>query len=135
MKDKMLAFMANHKYCVISTVGTDSKPESAFVAFSNDNLDLFIGTSSNSRKFQNLLANPSVAVVIADEFGEVQYEGQANVVDPTNSSEIEARHTAKIPGSDKFRNDPTQQYVHIKPTWIRFIEHGDPDRSEHFTEF
>lgn len=135
MKDKMLAYISERKFCVISTVDQSGKPESAFVAFTNSGLDLFVGTSSKSRKFANLVANPSVAVVIADETGEVQYEGQATVVDAQNYSEVEQNHLSQIPGSDKYRNDPTQEYVHITPTWIRYIQHGDQDSMEEFTEF
>jgi general stress protein 26 len=135
MKDKMLAFLAERKYCVISTVDTNGKPESAFVAYSSEGLELFIGTSNKSRKFANLLKNPSVAVVIADETGEVQYEGQAKVVNPENFSEVEESHLSKIPGSRKYRDDPTQEYIHISPTWIRFLEHGETDNMEEFTEF
>jgi general stress protein 26 len=135
MKNNMLDFLNERKYCVISTVDANDKPESAFVAYSNEGLELFIGTSNKSRKFANLIANPSVAVVVADETGEVQYEGQAMVVDPENYSEVEESHLSKIPGSRKYRDDPTQVYIHISPTWIRYIEHGEPDIMEEFTEF
>lgn len=135
MKDKMLTFMAGHKHCVISTVDSNSKPESAFVAFSNNELDIFIGTSSQSRKFRNLTANPAVAIVIADQSGEVQYEGAAHVVEAHEISEVEKRHFTKLPGSATYRNDPNQQYIKISPTWIRFIQHGEPDIIEEFTEF
>lgn len=135
MKDKMLDFLKEHIFCVISTVGPNNRPESAFVAFSNVGTDLYIGTSNESRKFANLTTNPSVAVVIADERGEVQYEGHAKVVDPQNFSKVEEEHLSKIPGSSKYRDDPTQEYLHITPTWIRFIEHSESDNMEEFTEF
>jgi general stress protein 26 len=135
MMNKMLTFITERKYCVISTVHPNGAPESAFVAFSNSGLDLFIGTSNQSRKFANLTANPSVAIVIADEKGEVQYEGSAKVVDPQNFSAVEEKHLATIPGSRKYRDDPTQEYIHVTPTWIRYIEHGEPDLIEEFTEF
>jgi general stress protein 26 len=135
MKNNMLDFLNERKYCVISTVDTNGKPESAFVAYSNEGLELFIGTSNKSRKFANLITNPSVAIVVADETGEVQYEGQAKAVDPENFSEVEEKHLSKIPGSRKYRDDPTQVYIHISPSWIRYIEHGEPDIMEEFTEF
>jgi general stress protein 26 len=135
MKDKMLAFLTERKFCVISTVDPNGRPESAFVAFTNDGLDLFIGTSSKSRKYANLTVNPSVAVVVADESGEVQYEGQATIVDQQNYSEVEEKHLSQIPGSDKYRNDPTQEYIHITPTWIRYIEHGETDQMEEWSDF
>lgn len=133
MKDSVLDFLAERRYCVISTVDANNKPESAFVAFSNSDLELFIGTSNKSRKFANLTANPSVSVVVADEIGEVQYEGEARVVDQLSFSQVQEHHLAELPGSDKYRNDPTQEYIHITPTWIRFIRHGDVDQVEEWS--
>lgn len=135
MMNNMLNFMTERKYCVISTVHPNGAPESAFVAFSNSGLDLFVGTSNQSRKFTNLTANPSVAIVIADEQGEVQYEGHAKVVDRSNFSEVEESHFSKVPGSNKYRNDPSQEYIHITPTWIRYIEHGETDQMEEWSSF
>lgn len=135
MKDKMLAFLAVRNHCTISTVNAAGKPQSAFVAFSSDGLELFIGTSYKTRKFKNLSANPDVSIVIADQEGEVQLEGQATVLDPQATTEAQKRHLAKIPGSAKYRQDPDQRYISIKPTWIRFTEHGEPDQIEEFTEF
>lgn len=135
MKERMIAFLAGNKYCVISTVDPSARPESAYVAFSNKGLDIFIGTSAQSRKFMNLTLNPLVAVVVADETAEIQYEGEAVVVGSDNHAETENQHVSQIPGSDKYREDPNQRYIHIRPTWIRYIEHGDPDVKEEFTEF
>lgn len=133
MKDKMLEFMSGRQLCVISTVGADTKPESAMVAYIHNDFELFIGTSNTSRKFQNLLINPSVAVVIADLEAGVQYEGQATVIE--NEALADDSLIKYLPGYEKYRNDPTQVYIHVKPTWIRFTEHGETDKVEEFTEF
>ncbi len=130
MKNTMLKFMDERQLCVISTVGVDSKPESAMVAYIHDGLELYIGTSNKSRKFQNLLTNPAVAVVIADESGEVQYEAQAQTVDKETISNVPVE---KLPGFEKYRNDPSQVYLHLKPTWVRFIQHGDVDQIEEWS--
>lgn len=135
MKDKMLAFMSEHKLCVISTVDPTNKPESALVAFSSNGLELLIGTSDKSRKFQNLLTNPSVAIVIADKSAEIQYEGQAHIVGFDESEEAADQHFATAPGADKYRNEPSQRYIRVTPYWIRFIEHGDVDQVEEWSEF
>lgn len=135
MKEKLLVFLSDRSYCVLSTVNTHNKPESAFVAFSNNGLELIIGTSSQSRKYQNILQNPSVAIVVADETGEVQYGGEATILAGQTATSAENQYTAQIPGSDKYRQDPTQVYIQIRPTWVRFIQHGEPDIIEEFTEF
>jgi general stress protein 26 len=133
MKDKMIAFMDERIFCVISTVDGSGKPESAFVGFSNEGLTLTIGTSNKSRKYKNLTGNPSVAIVIADQTGEVQYDGQAHEF--KSGGEAEDKHLSELPQSAKYRQDPNQVYIKIEPTWIRFIQHGEQDSVEEFTEF
>src|SRR5690349_24793167 len=103
MKDMMLEFMKDRELCVISTINAEAKPESAMVAYVNDGLDIFFGTSNKTRKFANLTKNPSVAIVIADTVGEVQLEGQALAIG--NDSTLE---TIGLPGFAHYRNDPDQ---------------------------
>src|SRR5688572_20132555 len=136
MKDQILQFLKNHDFCVISSVNQEGKPESAFVGFSNnDQLEFMIGTSNQSRKYKNISENPAVSIVVADTSAEVQYEGMAYEVDRTNSDTDLTEHFAKLPGSKTYREDPAQTWIIIKPTWIRFIEHGSVDQINEITEF
>ena len=137
VKQAMIKFMDERFFCVISTVGADARPESAFVAYvSNDAHEIMIGTSNLSRKFKNLTQNKSVAIVIADLTGEVQYEGQVELL-TTQAYEalLHEGKVKKLSGFDKYRNDPTQVYLKITPTWIRFTVHGEADQITEFTEF
>lgn len=136
-KEALITFMEARSFCVISTVGADARPEAAFVGFSsNGNLEVIIGTSSKSRKFRNISQNKSVAIVIADMTGEAQYEGEVEVVTPeAYGTLMEEGRFKKLSGYDKYRNDPTQVYLRIRPTWIRFIAHGENDAVTEFTEF
>jgi general stress protein 26 len=122
---------------VISTVSKDSKPESAYVGYScNDRFELIIGTSRNSRKADNIAANSAVSIVVADLTGEVQYEGVAEPIKTEDyESMIAEGRFKKLPSFDKYRQDPTQIYLCIKPTWARFILHGDADQTVEFKEF
>ncbi|HVX48365.1 MAG TPA: pyridoxamine 5'-phosphate oxidase family protein [Candidatus Saccharimonadales bacterium] len=136
-KQELVEFMEKRFLCVLSTVNKDGRPESAFVGYvSSRNQEIIIGTSNKSRKFKNITGNKSVAVVIADQTGEVQYEGQAEVLTGLDyESLVSEGRFGKLPGLDKYRNDPTQVYLLIKPTWIRFILHGEADQITEFTEF
>lgn len=137
MRDKMLEFMRTQFLCTIATVTVDSKPGAAYVAYSsNDDMEIVVGTSSNSRKYQNLTRNKSVAIVIATTEAEVQYEGEVEIIaDGEYRKLVEANHIAKVPGSDKYREDPSQVYLKITPVWARFISHTDNNAVEEFTEF
>jgi nitroimidazol reductase NimA-like FMN-containing flavoprotein (pyridoxamine 5'-phosphate oxidase superfamily) len=134
---EMAAFMKEHFLCVLSTVNEQGRPEAAFVGYvSCRDHEIIIGTSNESRKFQNLQRNASVAIVIADQTGEVQYEGKAEVITGSDYEALVADgHFGKLPGLDKYRDDPAQVYVRVRPTWIRFIVHGETDQVREFTEF
>jgi nitroimidazol reductase NimA-like FMN-containing flavoprotein (pyridoxamine 5'-phosphate oxidase superfamily) len=140
-KQDVFAFMQERFLCVISTVGENAKPEAAMVAYTaSENLQIMVGTSNKSRKYQNILQNSSVAVVIADQTGEVQYEGEAEILTSADyESLLAVGQFQKLAGYDKYRDDPTQVYLKLTPTWIRFIVHGPPgageDQITEFTEF
>jgi general stress protein 26 len=137
MKDKMLEYLSGHNFCVISTVDTRSQPESAYVglSFSTD-LSIVIGTSKDSRKLKNILQNNNVAIVVGDLKGTVQYEGKAEEISQGDCEALVREQTfTKLPNLDKYRNDPTNTWIKITPTWIRFTQHGVEDQIEEFTEF
>jgi general stress protein 26 len=136
LKDLLLDFMASHPLCVIATVGQDSKPESAIVGFTNtERLELIIGTSNKSRKYANLIQNPHVSIVIGDETGEIQYEGDVEIL-PNGEyrNMVEEAHIAKLPGAAEYREDPSQVYMKVHPTWIRFLKHGANGGLQEYTE-
>jgi general stress protein 26 len=136
-EEALTAFMAERFLAVIATANTEAKPEAAFVAYvSNQRHDVVIGTSNKSRKFKNISQNKRVALVIADTEGEVQYEGDVEVLAAEEyEALVNSDELPKLPGLDKYRGDPTQMYLRIRPTWIRFITHGETDEVKEFTEF
>jgi general stress protein 26 len=136
LKDSILEFMTKHSLCVISTVGQDMKPESAIVGFSHtDQLELIIGTSNKSRKYANLVQNPHVAIVIGDETGEVQYEGNIEILPNDNyRNMVEEAHIEKLPGAAEYRDNPDQVYMKVRPSWIRFLKHGADGGINEYTE-
>lgn len=137
MKDQITAFLSKHILCTIATVTPDAKPEAAYVGFRhNKDLELLIGTSRLSRKYQNLQQNPHVAFVMADLEGEVQYEGIAEEISLGSYDELIAATVFEaLPGIEKYRSDPNQIFFRIKPTWLRFIQHGENDQITEMTEF
>lgn len=136
-REEMVAFMKARILCVLSTVSGGGRPEAAFVGYtSNSKHEIIVGTSNKSRKFRNIMQNKSVAIVIADQTGEVQYEGQAEVIADSDYEALMAESDFnQLPGLEKYRDDPAQVYLRIKPTWVRFIVHGETDQIVEFTEF
>lgn len=137
MKEQILEYLSGQQLCTIASADDSGNPQAAFVAFSEDeNLRIFFGTSNQTRKYKNILNKSNIAIVVADFKGEVQYEGLAKeITDSEYRKEVESRHLAKVPGAQKFADDPNQTYFEIIPTWIRFTRHGEPDIIEEITEF
>lgn len=126
------AFLASQLLCVVSTVGEDGSPQSAFVAFSESpELEMTFGTFADSRKFANVLRDPRVSIVVGGDDKTVQIEGVARVATGDEESRARARHLAKNPGSEKYAHDPRQRFVVVTPTWMRYTDYStDPDTIE-----
>lgn len=137
MKDALLAFLAERSYCIVSTIGADGKPQAAMTGFSaTDDFGIIIGTSSESRKFTNLTQRPNVAVVVGDDGGTMQLEGVAELLNSDVYDTMVGNGQIKpLPNIEMFRGDPTQVFVKISPSWIRFLKTGENGGKEEFTEF
>lgn len=137
MKDDVLAFLNQHNRCVLSTGGADGQPEAAMVGYSvNANLELLIGTSNKSRKYQNLQHNPKVAVVMG--FGTdatVQYEGTAREVPQEEVESWLEEHLKQLPGAKDYVHKPDQVWLLVSPTWLRYLVHTPTPRLEEMREF
>ncbi len=123
--EKIYEFIKSHNLAVISTVTHDFLPQSAVIGFSQkENLELVIGTSSKSRKYQNLLKNPRVALVIGWDKGKtVQYEGEAvEIKGAIERKEAMNNHLSKIPSAAKILNDSEAAIFKIVPKWIRYTD-------------
>lgn len=141
IKEKIQAFLKQHKLCVISTIDIGGKkPESAVIAFSeNENLEIVFGTSSLSRKYKNIQKNNHVSLVIgwSSELGTIQYEGIAKELSTKETAQYATLLVSKNPDSQKFANREDQRYFLVKPTWIRFLDNSNisPKTYEITTDF
>ena len=126
IKKEAREFLKDKHYCVISTVSKESKSESAYVAFSeNEDLEIMIGTSRQSRKFRNILHNPNVSIVFWDgDKKTLQYEGVAHTLGKAEWQSKTKLHYVKQPGAAKYETDPSQTYFVVKPSWVRLVESG-----------
>jgi uncharacterized protein YhbP (UPF0306 family) len=81
------------------------------------------GTYNTSRKYQNLLDNPQVAIVFGQDEGiTVQYEGTASILEGDELVEYKKIYFAKHPTAQKYEHDEPQVYFQIKPRWLRWVD-------------
>jgi general stress protein 26 len=88
-KDFVKKWLKNHKYCVIATSYKD-KPWAATVNYTlGDNFDIYISSRLDSLKFQNILKNSSVCLVIDSQTrdGTLQIQGIAKPLKPNKREE------------------------------------------------
>jgi len=116
-------FMKAHKLAVMSTVTSDSRPESAVIGIGvKENLELVCSTFRSSRKYENIHQNPRVALVIGWEDNKtVQYEGAAEEITDEVSPE-DLQLLTSVPSIAKHLEWEHRTFFKIRPTWIRFSD-------------
>lgn len=129
-RELICQFIARQKLGVVSTVSPDNKPEAALVGIAvSENLEIIFDTVKASRKYQNILRSPNVALVIGwDEEITVQYEGMAEVLGNDNEANRfkEIYYQAYPDGRERAATWPGLVHVRITPKWIRYSNFNEP---------
>src|SRR3989344_1355089 len=130
--DKIIFFLGTQRsrLGVISTVGEENKPESAFVYYAfDDNLNIYFVTRDASRKYKNIVENKNVAFAIATENPPqtLQIEGVASVESDTEEQKKLFQELVGLASLKNFAPQISQQtgagglqFIKISPRWIRF---------------
>ncbi len=114
-------FLKSQKHMVIATA-SNGIPEAALVGFcEGEDLNLVFGTSTTSRKFQNIQNNSRVALVFSDDKGiTVQYEGIVSILLGKELAFYKKLYFEKSPGVKKYDSESNQIYLKIVPLWLRY---------------
>jgi len=118
-------FIRTHKYAVIATVSADHASESACIGIAvNHKLHIIFETLSDSRKYNNLLLNPKISLVIGWENEEtIQYEGIAKVsVNPVPEELMNTYFEVFPDGRNRIDHVKNIAYCWIEPQWIRYSD-------------
>lgn len=122
---KVKNFVAGCKLAVLATVNHEGLPQAAVVGFSEtENFEIIFATFATSRKYQNLLSNSKVAMVIGWDHGKtVQLEGTAEeITDPAQIENFTKTHLAKIPTAAKYVSKSQERFFKVKPEKIRYSD-------------
>lgn len=126
MKKEVYEFLDKRipKLCVLATVGKNGKPEAALLGYAIlENLTIILTTSKKTRKWQNLISNPYVALTVGQGFTEsnIQYEGIATLItDGEKYKDTDTMFYALRPDLLHFKS-LDNGFIEITPTWIRFM--------------
>ena len=134
MKDLVYQFINQQKLGVVSTVNLLNKPEAAVVGIAvSVNLEIIFDTVKTSRKYQNILHNPNVALAAGwDEEVTVQYEGIAEILGTGNEADNlrEVYFRAFPDGRERAETWPGLVHVKVSPKWIRYSNFNEPQMIE-----
>jgi len=117
-------FINEHQIAVISTVTSDFLPNSAVVGiWSNPHMEIFFGTFKSSRKYENILKNPRVSLVIGWDMGKtVQYEGQAKKLSGKAEEEFKKAHLAHMSTAAKYVSREEAIFFKVTPSRIKYSD-------------
>lgn len=77
---KVHNFLKHHNMGVLSTVSASGEPWGSAVTFAHDeDLNFFFMTRSNTLKYKNIEANPTVALTVADEKDQVTVQAVGTI--------------------------------------------------------
>jgi general stress protein 26 len=109
---------------VVTTLNRQGQPQSALVGVSKHaDFKLVFGTQEHTRKFQNLLDNQTMAVVIGlAKPATIQMEGEARILKGDERAKYEPEHLIQRPGSKAFSNLPGLSYILFTPKWLRYTD-------------
>jgi general stress protein 26 len=136
--DFIYRFIRQHQLAVISTVSPELKPEAALIGIAvSRKLELIFDTVKSSRKFQNILHNPAVALVVGwDNEITLQVEGTASLLtDATPDIALKESYFNAFEGARE-RADAWEGLVHFKitPAWIRYSDFNEGGAIEEMNE-
>ena len=121
----LLAFMRRSLYAVEATVSPTREPQGAVVGIVvTDTFEVFFDTLRTSRKAQNLLKDPAIALVIGgtadDADSTVQYEGVADQPEGPELERLQQLYFERFPDGRDRQRLPDVMYFRVKPLWIRY---------------
>jgi general stress protein 26 len=130
MKELVYQFINQHKLAVVSTINASGEPESALVGIAvSDRLDIIFDTVKSSRKYNNILQNSAISVVVGwDNETTIQYEGEAEILGDDASSDQyrEIYYEAWPDGKERTATWPGLVHIRITPKWIRYGNFNPP---------
>jgi hypothetical protein len=123
-KPSLHAFMAEHRYGVVSSISSAGTPQSALVGIAvTDQLEIVFDTLRSTRKYRNLIARPACSVVLGFP-GEktVQLEGNAMEPDGAERTRYQEAYFSAWPDGRDRTGWPGMTYIVVRPAWIRFSD-------------
>ncbi|MFD6415281.1 pyridoxamine 5'-phosphate oxidase family protein [Streptomyces sp. NPDC060194] len=124
-RDTVTAFVRRHGDGVLSTIGPDGAPQSAYLTLATTELhELVLDARRTSRKVTNLRTDPRVSLVIGGPDGvTLQAEGLADLPAHHDLTRCTTAYRTAFPHFAASLTDPAIAVVRITLTWARLADH------------
>lgn len=130
-KERIAEYLKSHPYLNLATVSPEGKPMVHSMGFVSAGPVVYFGTGKNTRKYQNIEKNPSVAFTVDEDSLDVfkitgiQMEGKASFV--TDEAEIQTFFqlmVEKFPFAADMPEKPDNRIVKVEPTKAFFLDYN-----------
>jgi general stress protein 26 len=127
-KEFVYKFMRQHQIAVVSSITKNGMPQSALVGIAvSTDLEIVFDTIKTSRKYENIINDPSVALVIGwDDETTVQYEGLATELTDVDDHYREIYYSVYPDGRERAKTWPGLVHFKVSPRWIRYSNFNTP---------
>ena len=134
-RDELIRFLRKYKLAVQASVAPGGAPQAAVVGFAvSDALEIVFDTLESTRKYQNLRADPRIALVIGwqDEIT-AQLEGIVDFPTGPELERIRACYFVAYPDGRDRLAWPGISHARVRPNWVRYSDFTvDPPRIVEF---
>jgi hypothetical protein len=119
-------FLDRNRLGVLSSISADGSPQSALVGIAvTPMLEIVFDTIQTSRKYANLITNPSCSLVVGwDGEQTAQLEGRASQPGGEELLRYQSIYFSRWPDGLSRRNWPQIAYFVVRPAWIRYSDYG-----------
>ena len=128
-KEQLYQFIGRHSLAVLATSSPDNQPEAALVGIAvTEDLEIVFDTVKTSRKYQNLLQNPLVALVVGWDYETtLQLEGEAFELNGPGADKYkEVYFSAFADGGQRAETWAGLVHFMIKPRWLKYSNFNEP---------
>jgi pyridoxine/pyridoxamine 5'-phosphate oxidase len=129
-REQLVQFIREQRLGVEASLASSGAPEAAVVAIAvSDRLELVFDTVKSSRKYQNLVRDPRIALVVGwDREITAQIEGVADFPEGEELERIREVYFARHPDGRDRLTWPGIVHVRVRPTWIRYSDFNQTPR-------
>jgi nitroimidazol reductase NimA-like FMN-containing flavoprotein (pyridoxamine 5'-phosphate oxidase superfamily) len=129
MRGDIQKMISENKICVMATVANGA-PHCSLMSYATDKdcREIYMATLKNTKKYRNLIANPTVSLLIdtrdADPKGKIRALTVTGVFQTIDKRTKEIRETLikKHPDLNDFFNNPDTRIVVIKATALQLLD-------------